>query len=60
MIGIGQRLLIQDAVAWLVFEAVVERFLVLSLRPGRSMILDIRKRRESATANALVRWLPMQ
>ena len=35
-IGIGQRLVIQDAVEWLVFEAFVERMLVLSLRPGRA------------------------
>jgi hypothetical protein len=47
-----------DAVAWLVFEAFVERLLVLSLRPGQSMILETRKRRESATANALISWLP--
>jgi hypothetical protein len=57
-IGIGQRLAIQDAVEWQVFEAFVERLLVLSLRPGQSMILDTRKRRESATANALISRLP--
>jgi hypothetical protein len=37
-----------------VFEAFAERMLVLSLRPGQSMILDTRKRHESATANALI------
>ena len=59
-IGIGQHLVIQDAVEWLVFEAFVQCLLVLSLRPGQSMILDTRKRRESATANALISRLPMQ
>ena len=58
MIGIGQRLVIQDAVEWLVFEAFVERLLVLSLRSGQSMILDTRKRRKSAAANALISQLP--
>jgi len=58
MIGIGQRLVIQDPVEWLVFEAFVERVLVLSLRPGQSMILDTRKRHESARANAFIRRLP--
>jgi hypothetical protein len=32
-IGIGQRLVIQDAVAWLVFEAFVERLLCLACGP---------------------------
>ena len=40
------------------FEAFVKSLLVLSLRPGQSMILDICKRRESATANALISRLP--
>ena len=57
-IGIGQPLVVQDAVEWLVFEAFVERLFVLSLQPGQSMILDTRKRRESATANALISRLP--
>jgi hypothetical protein len=57
-IGIGHRLVIQDAEEWLLFEAFVERLLVLSLRPGQSLILDTRKRRESATANALISRLP--
>jgi hypothetical protein len=57
-IGIGQRLVIQDAVEWLVFEAFLERSLVLSLRPGQSMILDTRNRRKSAAANALISRLP--
>jgi hypothetical protein len=57
-IRLGQRLVFQDAVEWLVFEAFVERLLVLSRRPGQSMILDTRKRRESATANALIGRLP--
>ena len=56
-IGIGQRLATQDAVKWLVFEAFVERMLVLGLRPGQSMILDTRKRHESARANAVICWL---
>ena len=42
----------------LVFEAFVELVLVLTLRPGQSMILDTRKRHESATANALISRLP--
>jgi hypothetical protein len=58
-IGIDQRLVIQDAVEWLMFEAFVERLLVLRLRPGQSMILDTRKRRESATANAVISRLPL-
>jgi hypothetical protein len=57
-VGIGQCLIFQDVEEWLVFEAFVERMLVLSLRPGQSMILDTRKRRESATANALISPLP--
>ncbi len=49
---------IQDVEEWLVFEAFVVRMLVLSLRPGQSMIPDTRKRHESATANALISRLP--
>lgn len=56
--GIGERLLVADAVDRAAFDAFVERLLVPSARPGQVVVLDNLGVPKRATARRLVspRW----
>ena len=52
--GIGESVVVPGAVDRQVFDLVVERLLVPSLRPGQIVVLDTRKVHDSAPARRLI------